>query len=126
MMRFWLYLVATAPMLWAMAFVSALPSALLLPPDIIQQSLLSVPIFCLAGGWVGGWIMHRFALSRDHQSDRQRRRCQIFVTLLHSGLCIIVATTIWSGILTPKEALILAVLIAIAAHGIALRWFTSR
>lgn len=112
------YLVAIIPLHYFAMLAASLPPALLLPPDILVQALMAVPLFAGLLFWSVPALLRRLGLLRSDQPAGAIRAFALGV----AGLCIVLAVAgIVMGITTPLEAVILGVFALLAAHGLLLR-----
>lgn len=101
---------------------ASLPPALLLPPDILVQAVMAVPLFTGLIYWSVPALLRRLGLLRPDQPAGAIRAYSLAVV----GLCIAFAAAgIVMGITTPLEAAILGLFALLMAHMMLLRRLTK-
>ena len=126
MLRTVLYLAAVLPVTWAFAFVAALPAAISMPPDILQQSLLTVPIFVIVGGWLGGKVIPLALIPPAARDTAATQRATRFILILHGMVCLVILAAAATGLATPRQSVLLAAALILAGHTIAVNWLRGQ
>lgn len=107
------YLALIAPLHHLGMVIATVPAALLLPPDILAQAVLALPLFCVFLLWSVPALRRKLELVPP--TAKQSRFAWLSVLLALANLGIIIAGVAY-GILTAMEATMLYALIIIFGH----------
>lgn len=112
------YLAAILPLHHFAMLAASVPPMLLLPPDILWQALLALPLFGGLLAWSIPALLRRLGLLSADQPAGAIRAFALGI----AGLCLALAAVgIVLGLTTPIEAMILGLTALLAAHFLLLR-----
>jgi len=112
------YLAAIIPLHYFAILAGSLPPAILLPPDLLIQAALAVPLFAALLYWAVPALLRKLGILSPDRPVGPVRAFSLGV----AGLCIALAMlAIATGFATPTEATVLGLFFLLLAHWMLLR-----
>ncbi|WP_299414523.1 hypothetical protein [uncultured Sulfitobacter sp.] len=108
-----IYVIVIGPLHHLASVLAAVPAALLLPPDILVQLAVAVPVFCTLLYWAVPALLRRLGLLDPAYSLLHLRVLVIAAALLIAA-AVIAATAM--GYTTPAEATALNLVALMCLH----------